>query len=130
MGHITKLLKLTYLETGEIHYCPYCPKAFKIKRGLDGHLRIHRATQPLECDVCGETFKKLRLLEDHKRIHRKKIHQNHFNTISSLFKINRMSVCLYQRIWTDMVNLYSEAFYRPWEGLALFLVRIPSSPME
>ena len=49
--------------------CDICGKAFKHKRNLNNHTRIHNGEKPYACETCEKTFTHSSSLADHERIH-------------------------------------------------------------
>ena len=46
-----------------------CSKAFKLKRDLEKHNRIHTGEKPFKCELCDKTFREVGHLSRHQKIH-------------------------------------------------------------
>jgi KRAB domain-containing zinc finger protein len=57
------------MEADKPFPCDICGKAFKLKKVLNIHTRIHTGKKPYECDICKNTFGHSNTLNRHKRDH-------------------------------------------------------------
>lgn len=51
------------------HACDICDRRFASKRNVEDHRRIHTGERPYKCTICGKTFKQKASLFMHNRVH-------------------------------------------------------------
>ena len=49
--------------------CPYCPKKFHLRGGLNSHIRRHTGEKPFTCQYCTKSFSQSQTLKLHLRTH-------------------------------------------------------------
>lgn len=67
----TKLIlhSLDHYNLDQNNQCPYCPKSYKFRKGLNYHVVVHSGEQPYKCPHCPRTFFYKTTIDRHVLIH-------------------------------------------------------------